>query len=61
MSNATNDLKYAPGGMQDSLKPFGEAALQAVRGRGLEPMTALVRRSTLEDVFLTLTGRTLVD
>jgi lipooligosaccharide transport system ATP-binding protein len=39
----------------------GEAALQAARGRGLEPVTALVRRSTLEDVFLTLTGRTLVD
>ena len=39
----------------------GEAALQAVRGRGLEPITALVRRSTLEDVFLHLTGRTLVD
>ncbi|HEV2346495.1 MAG TPA: ABC transporter ATP-binding protein [Actinocrinis sp.] len=39
----------------------GETALQAVRARGLEPMTALVRRSTLEDVFLTLTGRTLVD
>ena len=39
----------------------GEAALQAVRGRGLEPVTALVRRSTLEDVFLTLTGRSLVD
>ncbi|HEU5428875.1 MAG TPA: ABC transporter ATP-binding protein [Actinocrinis sp.] len=39
----------------------GDAALQVVRGRGLEPVTALVRRSTLEDVFLTLTGRTLVD
>ena len=39
----------------------GEMALQAVRGRGLEPVTALVRRSTLEDVFLTLTGRTLID
>jgi lipooligosaccharide transport system ATP-binding protein len=39
----------------------GEAALQVARGRGLEPITALVRRSTLEDVFLTLTGRTLVD
>jgi lipooligosaccharide transport system ATP-binding protein len=39
----------------------GDAALQAVRSRGLEPLTALVRRSTLEDVFLTLTGRTLVD
>ena len=39
----------------------GEAALAEARGRGLEPMTALVRRSSLEDVFLHLTGRTLVD
>jgi lipooligosaccharide transport system ATP-binding protein len=39
----------------------GEAALSGVRARGLEPITAMVRRSTLEDVFLTLTGRTLVD
>jgi lipooligosaccharide transport system ATP-binding protein len=39
----------------------GEAALAEVGGRGLEPVTALVRRSTLEDVFLHLTGRTLVD
>ena len=29
--------------------------------RGLEPAAVLVRRSTLEDVFLKLTGRTLVD
>ena len=28
---------------------------------GLKPITELVRRSTLEDVFLHLTGRTLVD
>ena len=39
----------------------GEAALVEARGRGLEPMTALVRRSSIEDVFLHLTGRTLVD
>ena len=39
----------------------GEAALAEVGTRGLEPVTALVRRSTLEDVFLHLTGRTLVD
>jgi lipooligosaccharide transport system ATP-binding protein len=39
----------------------GEAALGEARGRGLEPVTALVRRSSLEDVFLHLTGRTLVD
>jgi lipooligosaccharide transport system ATP-binding protein len=39
----------------------GDAALAAVTGRGLRPTSALVRRSTLEDVFLHLTGRTLVD
>ena len=32
-----------------------------VHERGLEPVAVLVRRSTLEDVFLRLTGRTLVD
>jgi len=39
----------------------GDAALAAVRGLGLEPVTSLVRRSTLEDVFLRLTGRQLED
>nr|WP_245614221.1 ABC transporter ATP-binding protein [Actinokineospora inagensis] len=39
----------------------GEAALAAVYQRGLTPVTSLVRRGTLEDVFLRLTGRTLVD
>jgi lipooligosaccharide transport system ATP-binding protein len=39
----------------------GEDAVRAVHERGLEPDSILVRRSTLEDVFLTLTGRTLVD
>ena len=39
----------------------GEGAVQAVHERGVEPDSILVRRSTLEDVFLTLTGRTLVD
>ncbi|GIW19868.1 MAG: ABC transporter [Chloroflexota bacterium] len=39
----------------------GEAAVVAVHERGLRPESALVRRSTLEDVFLRLTGRTLVD
>ena len=33
----------------------------AARERGLHPETVLVRRSTLEDVFLRLTGRSLVD
>jgi lipooligosaccharide transport system ATP-binding protein len=39
----------------------GDAALVAVRELGLEPLTSLVRRSTLEDVFLRLTGRQLED
>ena len=39
----------------------GDAALAAARGRGVEPLTSLVRRSTLEDVFLRLTGRRLED
>ena len=38
-----------------------EDALGAVVDRGVVPAMSLVRRSTLEDVFLTLTGRTLVD
>ncbi|HET8717046.1 MAG TPA: ABC transporter ATP-binding protein [Nocardioidaceae bacterium] len=41
--------------------PDGEQALAAVHERGLQPLAVLVRRSTLEDVFLRLTGRTLVD
>ena len=39
----------------------GDAAAAAVLDRGLTPSGTLVRRSTLEDVFLRLTGRTLVD
>ncbi|HEX9034319.1 MAG TPA: ABC transporter ATP-binding protein [Streptosporangiaceae bacterium] len=39
----------------------GDGALAAVRGLGLDPQTSLVRRSTLEDVFLRLTGRRLED
>ncbi|MFC7403140.1 ABC transporter ATP-binding protein [Citricoccus sp. GCM10030269] len=39
----------------------GEAALEAVTGLGLAPITSLVRRSSLEDVFLTLTGRSLIE
>jgi lipooligosaccharide transport system ATP-binding protein len=39
----------------------GDEALRHVHERGLVPVSALVRRSTLEDVFLRLTGRTLVD
>jgi len=39
----------------------GDAAVATVHERALAPASVLVRRSTLEDVFLHLTGRTLVD
>jgi lipooligosaccharide transport system ATP-binding protein len=39
----------------------GEAELAELLRRGLEPITSLVRRSSLEDVFLRLTGRTLIE
>jgi lipooligosaccharide transport system ATP-binding protein len=39
----------------------GDAFLERVHTAGLKPLTELVRRSSLEDVFLRLTGRTLVD
>jgi lipooligosaccharide transport system ATP-binding protein len=39
----------------------GEAALVELTARGLQPVTSLVRRSSLEDVFLRLTGRSLVE
>jgi lipooligosaccharide transport system ATP-binding protein len=39
----------------------GDGVIAQVHERGLRPVATLVRRSTLEDVFLRLTGRTLVD
>jgi lipooligosaccharide transport system ATP-binding protein len=39
----------------------GEAVASAAHDRGLRPETVLVRRSTLEDVFLRLTGRSLIE
>mgnify|MGYP000172669570 CR=1 FL=1 len=39
----------------------GEQTLEAIVANGMNPVTSLVRRSSLEDVFLRLTGRTLVD
>ena len=41
--------------------PNGDAALAGAHDLGLDPVTSLVRRSTLEDVFLRLTGRRLED
>lgn len=39
----------------------GDHAASEIHERGLEPETIVVRRSTLEDVFLRLTGRTLIE
>ena len=39
----------------------GESVLEEINRRGLDPLTSLVRRTSLEDVFLHLTGRSLVD
>jgi lipooligosaccharide transport system ATP-binding protein len=39
----------------------GEQVIAQTHERGLQPVAVLVRRSTLEDVFLRLTGRSLVD
>ena len=41
--------------------PDGDAAMAALHDRGLRPESSLVRRGTLEDVFLRLTGRSLID
>jgi lipooligosaccharide transport system ATP-binding protein len=39
----------------------GDAVAAAVHKRGVRPESSLVRRGTLEDVFLRLTGRSLID
>ena len=39
----------------------GEALLEKILNKKLHPTTSLVRRSSLEDVFLRLTGRTLIE
>jgi lipooligosaccharide transport system ATP-binding protein len=41
--------------------PDGDAATHGMHERGLTPESVLVRRSTLEDVFLHLTGRSLIE
>ncbi|BDZ65723.1 ABC transporter ATP-binding protein [Agromyces mangrovi Wang et al. 2018] len=39
----------------------GEAELVRITEAGMHPITSLVRRSSLEDVFLRLTGRSLIE
>ena len=68
---ASEDAASRLAGVGERLEPLpdrvlvyardGEAALAEVHARGLTPTSSLVRRATLEDVFLHLTGRTLVD
>jgi lipooligosaccharide transport system ATP-binding protein len=58
------DLGHRVEALPDRLLVYsddGEEVIAKVHERGLEPIAVLVRRSTLEDVFLRLTGRTLVD
>ena len=50
-----------PGGDTASALAAGCPVIAKVHERGLQPVAVLVRRSSLEDVFLRLTGRTLVD
>jgi lipooligosaccharide transport system ATP-binding protein len=39
----------------------GEAVAEAIHAMGVRPVSQLVRRSSLEDVFLRLTGRSLIE
>ena len=65
------DLSYWTDGLVDRVEmlpdrvllytPDGDAATHGLHERGLVPESVLVRRSTLEDVFLHLTGRSLVE
>ncbi len=41
--------------------PDGDETLERVHAAGITPLSSLVRRSSLEDVFLRLTGRSLID
>jgi lipooligosaccharide transport system ATP-binding protein len=69
--NRPDDLGYWTEGLVDRVESLpdrvllytadGDAASHGIHERGLVPESALVRRSTLEDVFLHLTGRSLIE
>ncbi len=64
MADAVRDLAARVEVLPDRVLLYvddGDRAAEEVAHRGLRPETSLVRRSTLEDVFLRLTGRQLVD
>jgi lipooligosaccharide transport system ATP-binding protein len=66
-----DDLSYWTDGLVDRIEMLpdrvllyaadGDAATHGLHERGLVPESVLVRRSTLEDVFLHLTGRSLIE
>ena len=63
-ANAVRDLAERIEVLPDRILLYtanGDEALAQAHARGLTPRSALVRRSSLEDVFLRLTGRSLVD
>jgi lipooligosaccharide transport system ATP-binding protein len=69
--NRPSDLSYWTDGLVERVESLadrvllytddGDAAAHAIHERGLVPESVLVRRSTLEDVFLHLTGRSLIE
>ena len=69
--NRPEDLSYWTDGLVSRVEPLpdrvllytddGDAASHGIHERGLVPESVLVRRSTLEDVFLHLTGRSLIE
>jgi lipooligosaccharide transport system ATP-binding protein len=64
MAGRVADLAQRVEALPDRLLLYtddGDATASAVNERGLTGLSTLVRRATLEDVFLRLTGRTLVD
>jgi lipooligosaccharide transport system ATP-binding protein len=66
-----DDFSYWTDGLVSRVEPLpdrvllytddGDAAAHGLHERGLVPESVLVRRSTLEDVFLHLTGRSLIE
>jgi lipooligosaccharide transport system ATP-binding protein len=69
--NRPEDLSYWTEGLVTRIEALpdrvllytqdGDAASHGIHERGLVPESLLVRRSTLEDVFLHLTGRSLIE
>ena len=69
--NRPDDLSYWTDGAVDRVEALpdrvllytqdGDAASHQLHERGLTPESVMVRRSTLEDVFLHLTGRSLIE